>query len=68
MPYNRDEFAFEATALKGAAALTEALATIGYDVGEGKDGDKEVARIVTENEMPLRALLTFALTELSNRV
>lgn len=61
MAYNREEFAYEATALRGAAALKEMLDNIGRE--DGKDAD--VAKVLTDHEMQLRALLTFALDALN---
>jgi len=67
MTYNTDEFAWEATALHGAAALTELLENIGRTEEQG-GGDKAVAKVLVENEMPLRALLTFSLRQFAKKL
>lgn len=62
MAYNRDERAFIATVMRGAAAISESLEFIGSGV---EDGDKRLAKCVVDNEMSLRALLTYALEKLA---
>lgn len=64
MPYNRNESTFKATALHGAAALKELLDNIGRQDGD----DHKVAKALTENEMPLRALLTYSLDKFCNEI
>lgn len=62
MPYNRDELGYQTTALRGAAALSDLLDCV------GTGGDHNVAKILVENEMQLRALLTFSLDEFARRI
>ena len=62
MAYNKDEFAFEATALQGAGALKHMLDYIGGGL------DRMPAEILVRNEMPLRALLTYALTKFADEL
>lgn len=62
MPYNREERGFHAQALRGAAALSDMLDCL------GQADDHAVAKIVTERELELRALLTFSLDEFSSRI
>lgn len=62
MPYNRDERGYHAQALRGAAAVVAMLDCIGVA------DDHAVAKILTESELELRALLTFALDEAASRI
>lgn len=67
MSYNTDEFAYEATALHGAAALKEMLDNIGRPAEDG-GGDRNIAKVLCEHEMPLRALLTFAINRFASEL
>ncbi len=50
--------------IRGAAALQEALDLIG---GEGVT-DKDLAKVIVDNELVCRALVRFALNELASSV
>lgn len=63
MPYNRDEFGYEAKAIHGAAALKDMLDCIGRE-----DGDKSAIKILTDNELSLVALLTFSFDALREKI
>lgn len=64
MPYNRDELGYEAQAIRGAAALKEMLDQIGHPSGD----DHRVAKILTDNELQLVALLTFAFDAIHQKI
>lgn len=52
------------SAIRGAAALQEALDLIGGD-HEG-EGDKMLAKVIVDNEVPLRDLVRHFLNSVSN--
>ena len=56
------EIETKAGALRGAAALLLMLDCIGESDG---DGDHSIAKLLVENELPLRDLLEFAAQELA---
>lgn len=63
MPYNTDERNYLAKAMAGCGALYGMLDCIGNNAED--EPDKEVAKLLCDNEMPLRALLTYALNHLA---
>lgn len=63
MPYNTEERGYLAKAMTGCGALYNMLDQIGGNSDD--EGDKRVAKIMCENEMALRALLTYALNHLA---
>lgn len=63
MPYNTDERAYLGQAMRGCGALYDMLDQIG---GNSDDKpDQKVAKLLVDHEMPLRALLTYALGHLT---
>lgn len=63
MPYNTDDRGYLAKAMTGCGALYAMLDQIGGNSADKPD--QLVAKIMCDNEMPLRALLTYALNHLA---
>jgi len=61
MPYNTDERGYLAKAMTGCGALYAAL----DEIGNQGHSDHDLAKVVVDNEMALRALLTYALNHLA---
>lgn len=54
------------SAIRGAAALHEALDVIGTPAEDG--GDEKLARIIVNNEMPLRDMLRHFMTGIAEEL
>jgi hypothetical protein len=54
------------SAIRGAAALQEALDVIGTSAEDG--GDKKMAQVIVDNEMPLRDMLRQFLTGIAEEL